>query len=58
MLGAISNSVAYGDDFKVGYPTGLGKYMTLFEVVNEIAWQVREHFFPRDETGKRPLWRD
>jgi len=27
----------YGDDFKVQCPTGSGRYMTLFEVAQEIA---------------------
>jgi len=59
----------YGEEFKVECPTGSGKYMTLFEVVKDIAlrlWRI----FLRDESGSRavyggtkkfqedPRWRD
>jgi len=45
----------YGDEFKVECPTGSGKYMTLFEVANEIARRLSSIFL-RDATGKRPVY--
>jgi hypothetical protein len=45
----------YGDDFKVECPTGSGKYMTLFEVANEIGHRLSSIFL-RDESGKRPVY--
>ena len=45
----------YGDDFKVECPTGSGKYMTLFEVAEEISRRLKSIFL-RDETGKRPVY--
>lgn len=34
----------YGDDFKVECPTGSGKYMTLYEVANELARRLSSIF--------------
>ena len=45
----------YGDDFKVECPTGSGKYMTLFEVAQEIGRRL-SNIFLRDENGKRPVY--
>ena len=45
----------YGDDFKVECPTGSGKYMTLFEVAQEIGKRLSSIFL-RDENGKRPVY--
>jgi hypothetical protein len=45
----------YGDDFKVECPTGSGKYMTLFEVANELARRLSSIFL-RDASGKRPVY--
>ncbi len=45
----------YGDDFKVECPTGSGKYMTLFEVAQEIGKRL-SRIFVRDENGNRPLY--
>jgi hypothetical protein len=45
----------YGDEFKVECPTGSGKYMTLFEVANEIARRLSSIFL-RDAAGKRPVY--
>jgi hypothetical protein len=45
----------YGDDFKVECPTGSGKYMTLFEVANELAHRLARIFL-RDADGKRPVY--
>ncbi len=45
----------YGDDFKVECPTGSGKYLTLFEVAQEIGRRTASIFL-RDENGKRPVY--
>jgi hypothetical protein len=45
----------YGDDFKVECPTGSGKYMTLFEVAQEISRRTAKIFL-RDENGRRPVY--
>ncbi len=45
----------YGDDFKVECPTGSGKYMTLFEVAQEIGRRLA-NIFLRDADGKRPVY--
>jgi len=45
----------YGDDFKVECPTGSGKYLTLFEVGQEIARRL-SRIFLRDENGRRPVY--
>jgi hypothetical protein len=45
----------YGDDFKVECPTGSGKYMTLFEVSQEISRRL-SNMFLRDEHGNRPVY--
>ncbi|HEY2547798.1 MAG TPA: hypothetical protein VGI46_17130, partial [Candidatus Acidoferrum sp.] len=45
----------YGDDFKVECPTRSGKYMTLFEVANELAGRLSSIFL-RDDSGKRPVY--
>lgn len=45
----------YGDDFKVQCPTGSGKYMTLFEVSQEIASRL-SGIFLRDANGRRPVY--
>jgi hypothetical protein len=45
----------YGDDFKVECPTGSGKYMTLFEVSQELARRLSSIFL-RDSSGKRPVY--
>jgi hypothetical protein len=45
----------FGDDFKVECPTGSGKYMTLFEVAQEIGRRLSSIFL-RDENGKRPVY--
>jgi hypothetical protein len=46
----------YGDDFKVECPTGLGKYMTLFEVAKELEHRLSSIFL-RDADGKRRFYR-
>src|SRR5262249_2293394 len=45
----------YGDDFKVECPTGSGKYMTLFEVSQELARRLSSIFL-RDSRGERPVY--
>jgi hypothetical protein len=45
----------YGDDFKVECPTGSGKYMTLYEVANELARRLSSIFL-RDASGNRPVY--
>ena len=45
----------YGDEFKVQCPTGSGKYMTLFEVAQELARRL-SRIFLRDADGKRPVY--
>jgi Glycosyl hydrolase family 63 C-terminal domain len=42
----------YGDEFKVECPTGSGKYLTLWEVAEEIASRLMRLFL-RDEAGRR-----
>ena len=45
----------YGPDFKVECPTGSGKYLTLFEVAQEIARRLSKIFL-RDANGNRPVY--
>jgi hypothetical protein len=45
----------YGDEFKVQCPTGSGKYMTLYEVAQEIARRLSS-IFVRDSRGTRPVY--
>ncbi len=45
----------YGDDFKVECPTGSGKYMTLYEVAQELSRRL-SGIFLRDASGKRPVY--
>jgi Glycosyl hydrolase family 63 C-terminal domain len=44
-----------GDDFKVEFPTGSGKMMTLWEVAGELSRRMTSLFL-RDETGRRPVF--
>jgi hypothetical protein len=45
----------YGDEFKVQCPTGSGRYMTLFEVAQEISRRLAGTFL-RDASGRRPVY--
>ncbi len=45
----------YGDEFKVECPTGSGKYMTLYEVAQELVHRLSSIFL-RDASGKRPVY--
>ncbi len=44
-----------GDDFKVEFPTGSGKMMTLWEVAGELSRRM-SNVFLRDEKGRRPVF--
>jgi hypothetical protein len=45
----------YGDEFKVQCPTGSGRYMTLFEVGQELSRRLASTFL-RDTNGRRPVY--
>jgi hypothetical protein len=45
----------YGDEFKVQCPTGSGRYMTLFQVAEEIRNRLVTTFLP-DASGRRPVY--
>ena len=45
----------YGDSFTVECPTGSGKYMTLFEVAQELGDRLTRIFLP-DSNGRRPVY--
>ena len=45
----------YGDEFKVQCPTGSGRYMTLFEVAQELVRRLTGTFL-RDANGRRPVY--
>jgi hypothetical protein len=45
----------FGDEFKVQCPTGSGRYMTLFEVAQEIVRRLAGTFL-RDADGRRPVY--
>src|SRR5262249_2118545 len=45
----------FGDDFKVQCPTGSGRYMTLFEVSEEIQRRL-SGIFLRGANGRRPVY--
>lgn len=45
----------YGDDFRVEYPTGSGKQLSLWEVSAELSRSLT-HIFLRDRDGKRPVY--
>ncbi len=45
----------FGDDFKVEFPTGSGKMMTLWEVAGELSRRMTSIFL-RDENGRRPVF--
>jgi hypothetical protein len=44
-----------GDDFRVEFPTGSGKSMTLWEVAGELSRRMTSIFL-RDESGRRPVF--
>jgi hypothetical protein len=45
----------YGKEFTVECPTGSGRYMTLYEVAEEITRRLASIFL-RDERGRRPVY--
>jgi hypothetical protein len=45
----------YGDDFTVQCPTGSGRFMTLFEVAQELSRRLAGTFL-RDTNGRRPVY--
>jgi hypothetical protein len=45
----------YGESFKVEYPTGSGKLLTLFEVAHQLGERLISTFL-RDSTGRRPVY--
>ncbi|MBF2050969.1 MAG: MGH1-like glycoside hydrolase domain-containing protein [Leptolyngbya sp. IPPAS B-1204] len=45
----------YGDSFTVEYPTGSGKYMSLYEVTRCITERLVSIFL-KDESGRRPVY--
>ncbi|MEJ2633821.1 MAG: glucosidase [Calditrichia bacterium] len=45
----------YGDDFKIEYPTGSGKYITIEEVSIELTGRLCRIFL-RDGNGRRPVF--
>ena len=44
-----------GDDFKVECPTGSGRWMTLYEVSQELIHRLTS-IFTRDASGRRPVY--
>ncbi|SNR61326.1 MGH1-like glycoside hydrolase domain-containing protein [Hymenobacter mucosus] len=47
----------YGDDFKVEYPTGSGRYSTLLEIADALTARLTKLFL-RGEDGRRPIFGD
>ena len=47
--------IYYGDDFKIEYPTGSGKKLTLFEISNELSKRLSAIFL-RNAKGVRPVF--
>ncbi len=45
----------YGDSFTIEYPTGSGKMVTLFEVVEDLGDRLSKLFL-QDEAGRRPVY--
>ncbi|HET7036760.1 MAG TPA: hypothetical protein VFI42_13830, partial [Thermomicrobiaceae bacterium] len=47
----------YGDDFLIECPTGSGRFLTLWQVADELSCRL-EWLFTRDVTGRRPVFGD
>jgi hypothetical protein len=45
----------YGDSFTVEYPTGSGKYLSLFDVTQQISERIVSIFL-KDKSGRRPVY--
>jgi hypothetical protein len=54
-LALVRMGAYYGDSFKVECPTGSGKFMTLFEVAQELAERLIRTF-ERNNEGRRPVY--
>ena len=44
-----------GDEFRVEFPTGSGRHLTLWEVATELSRRLNSLLL-RDATGKRPVY--
>jgi hypothetical protein len=44
----------YGDEFKIEYPTGSGKFITINDVANELSRRLTRLFL-KGEDGQRPV---
>jgi hypothetical protein len=53
--GLVNLYAFYGDEFKVQCPSNSGRYMTLFEIANELQRRLAAAFL-RDESGRRPVY--
>jgi hypothetical protein len=45
----------YGNDFKVEFPTGSGRMMTLYQVAEELSRRLA-NIFLKDKNGRRPVY--
>jgi hypothetical protein len=45
----------YGDDFKIEYPTGSGKFLTIHEVANKLSQRLLR-IFQKDKNGRRAVF--
>ncbi len=45
----------FGDDFKVECPTGLGNYLTIDQIADDLSWRLIR-IFMKDEDGRRPVF--
>ena len=45
----------FGDDFKVEFPTGSGKMLTLWDVAGELSRRMT-NIFLKDDKGRRPVF--
>jgi hypothetical protein len=45
----------YGEDFRIEYPTGSGKQLTLQEIADDLAKRLI-NVFKKDESGTRPIY--
>jgi hypothetical protein len=55
MRGLLQFYSYYGDDFTIEYPTGSGKFLTLYEVTDCISERIVSIFL-KDENGRRPIY--
>ncbi|HHP7242398.1 MAG TPA: glucosidase [Cyclobacteriaceae bacterium] len=45
----------YGDEFKIEYPTGSGKHLTIMEIIKSLCERLM-NIFRLDEKGNRPVY--